>query len=166
MKSKKELAKKLSYLEKFEKPIVKLEQYSTDSEIAAEALWFLHMHDEINGKIIADFGCGNGILGIGCLLLGAEKVYFVDKDKNALNIAKENFKKMKLSNGIFANKGVSKFKNRVDTVIENPPFGVQEEHADRAFLDTAMKVSDKIFSFHKIESYDFLKKNCLNLISP
>lgn len=160
MKSKRELAKILSYLEKFEKPNVKLEQYSTDSEIAAEALWFLHMHDEINGKIIADLGSGNGILGTGCLLLGAEKVYFVDKDKNALNIAKRNFKKMKLSNGIFVNSDVSEFKNRVDIVIENPPFGVQDEHADRIFLDTAMKVSDKIFSFHKIESHDFLKKYC------
>ena len=160
MRSKKELSKRLSYLDKFEEPNARLEQYSTDSEIAAEALWFLHMRNEINGKIIADLGCGNGILGIGCLRLNAEKVYFVEKDKNALEIAKRNFKNLKLKNGIFLNIDVSEFIDNVDVVIENPPFGVQKEHADRIFLNAAMKVSDSIYSFHKVESYDFLKKYC------
>ncbi|MBI2508213.1 methyltransferase [Candidatus Woesearchaeota archaeon] len=160
MKSKKELAKKLSYLDKFDNPVVNLEQYSTDSEIAAEALWFLHMNNGINGKILADLGCGNGILGIGCLLLGAERVYFVEKDKNAIDLAKRNFETLKLRNGAFVNKDVFEFDKKVDAVIENPPFGVQEEHADRVFLDAAMKISDKIYSFHKLESHDFLEKYC------
>jgi len=160
LSSKKELARILSGLEDYEKANVNLEQYKTDSEIAAEVLWFLSMNGEIKGKTVGDLGCGNGILGIGCLLLKAKKVYFVDKDKKILNTAKKNFKNLKLNNGVFVNKNVSGFGNKVDFVIENPPFGVQKKHADRIFLDTAMKISDTIYSFHKTESYDFLRKYC------
>ena len=160
LSSKKELARILSGLEGFHEADAKLEQYKTDSEIAAEVLWFLHMGDEIEDKIIADFGCGNGVLGIGCLLLNARKVYFVDKDKNILKIAMENFKSLGLRNGVLINKDVSEFRNKVDFVIENPPFGVQRKYADRIFLDTAMKASDVIYSFHKIDSENFLRKYC------
>ncbi len=160
LSSKKELARTLSRLREFEDADAKLEQYKTDSEIAAEALWFLHMNGCIENKTAADFGCGSGILGIGCLLLNARRVYFIDKDEKTLKIAKENIRKLELENGIFLNKGVSAFDKKVDFVIENPPFGVQKKHADRAFLDAAMKITNIIYSFHKIESENFLRKYC------
>ena len=160
LSSKKELARILSGLDGFDDANAKLEQYSTDSEIAAETLWFLHMSNCIEDKIVADLGCGNGILGIACLLLNAKKVYFIDKDEKVLKIAKKNFRKLGLKNGVFLNKEVSAFSKKVDFVIENPPFGVQKKHADRAFLDTAMKLTDTIYSFHKIESENFLRKHC------
>lgn len=158
--SKKELAKILSGLKGFDEANVKLEQYKTDSEIAAEVLWFLHMNNELKEKVIADLGCGNGVLGIGCLLLNAKKVYFIDKDKNILKTAERNFKELKLHNGVFLNKDVFEFCNKVDIVIENPPFGVQRKHADRIFLDVAMKIADVTYSFHKVESENFLRKYC------
>ncbi len=160
LSSKKELARILSCLKNFEDADVKLEQYKTDSEIAAEALWFLHMNNEIKGKTIADLGCGNGILGIGCLLLNAKRVFFVDADDKALNIAKENYKRLKLKKGKFFPCRVSDFDKKVDIVIENPPFGVKKKYADREFLDAGMKISDLIYSFHKSESENFLKKYC------
>jgi putative methylase len=46
----------------------------------------------------------------------------------------------------------------VDTVIQNPPFGVQEEHADKQFLEKAMELSDNIYTIHKIESKPFIEK--------
>ena len=152
----------LSRLKGFEEADVRLEQYKTDSETAAEVLWFLHMNKQIENKTVADLGCGNGVLGIGCMLLGSRKVYFVDKDENVLKIARENFRKLKLRSCVFVGKDVSEFSEKVDLVIENPPFGVQRKHADRAFLDTAMKISDVIYSLHKIESENFLKKYCEN----
>ncbi len=150
----------LSRLKGFEEADVRLEQYKTDSETAAEVLWFLHMNKQIENKTVADLGCGNGVLGIGCMLLGSRKVYFVDKDENVLKIARENFRKLKLRSCVFVGKDVSEFSKKVDFVIENPPFGVQKKHADRAFLDTAMKLTDTIYSFHKIESENFLRKHC------
>lgn len=45
---------------------------------------------ENSGLVLADIGCGSGILGIGALLLGAEKVYGVDNDPLAVESARSN----------------------------------------------------------------------------
>lgn len=149
------LAIELSKLKGFEEAKVNLEQYQTPSDIAAKVLWWAYMQGDVEGKIIADFGCGNGILGIGCLLLNAKKVYFIDKD---VRLAKENYKGF--NRGIFFEDDIKKFNKKVDVVIENPPFGVQKEHADREFLVKALEVAETIYSFHKIESENFINKFC------
>jgi putative methylase len=45
------------------------------------------------------------------------------------------------------------------TTIMNPPFGVQEKHADRKFLKAAMDLSDVIYSIHLSSEkvHDFIK---------
>lgn len=155
--NKKQLAIALSKLKTFEKPIAKLEQYQLDSEIAAEVLWFAFMNNDIKDKIIADLGCGTGILGIGALLLGARKVYFLDIDNSALLLTKQNINFLNLQNAVLVHKEVIEFKEKVDTVIQNPPFGVQLPYADKPFLEKAMQISNTIYSFHKIESKQFIK---------
>jgi ribosomal protein L11 methyltransferase len=42
------------------------------------------------GAIVADIGCGSGILSVGAILLGAEKVYAVDTDPLAVKSTLEN----------------------------------------------------------------------------
>ncbi len=155
MKSKKELEIVLSKLNHVKNTKAYLEQYPTPSNIAAEVLWLAYMNNDIKRKVIADLGCGNGTLGIGSLSLGAAKVYFLDVDSNALLTTKENLRNLK--NYILIHNEVSNFNEKVDTVIQNPPFGVQNEHADRTFLIKAMEISNKIYSFHKIESEPFIK---------
>ena len=161
MRSKKELAIILSKLKDFDFPDTKLEQYSTPSEIAADILWVAYMNGDIHSKTVLDAACGPGIFGLGALLLGAKKVYFVDLDKKILKTAKENIKEIKKSynvgNSIFKQQDIINFKTKVNTVIQNPPFGVQKEHADKTFLKKAMEVCDKIYSIHKIESEGFIR---------
>ena len=161
MRSKKELAIILSKLKDFEFPEVKLEQYSTPSEIAAGILWEAYMNGDIHNKIILEAAWGPGIFGLGALVLGAKKVYFVDLDKKILKTAKENLKEINknydVRKSIFKQQDISSFKTKVDTVIQNPPFGVQKKHADKAFLKKAMEVCGKIYSIHKIESEAFIK---------
>ena len=82
----------------------------------------------------------------------------------------QNHEAKKIANGIvdfleqrdknvhFRNLDVLKFNEKVDTVVMNPPFGVQEEHADRNFLVKAMEISNSIYSIHKIESKNFVEK--------
>ncbi len=47
----------------------------------------------LNNKTLVDYGCGSGILGIAALLLGAQKVYGVDNDPQALKATGDNCSK-------------------------------------------------------------------------
>lgn len=158
--SKARLAIELSKLKTFEQPEIATEQYPMDSEIGAEVLWDAYYKGDIENKVIADLGCGTGILGIGALLLGAKLVYFVDSDKDAIAIAKENLAKFEeiKANAVFINKDIADFSEKVQTVIQNPPFGTKQKHADREFLIKAFSISDKIYTFHKSTSENFVQK--------
>ncbi len=162
MKSKKDLEVLLSKLKQIDSPNIFLEQYPTPSNIAAEILWTAFMQGDIKNKIIADLGCGNGILGIGCLLLGAKKVFFLDNDSQSILITKKNILDLNLKNYILLHKDIKDFNEKVDLVIQNPPFGIQKEHADRIFLIKAMENSKKIYYFHKIESKSFIENLASN----
>jgi len=161
--NKKELEIILSKLKGFHKPKVKLEQYLTDSTIAADAVWNAYHNKHLTKKTIADLGCGPGIFGFGALALGAKKVYFVDMDKEALIVAKENKKIMekllgKKLNCDFRNVNVKDFSEKVNIVIQIPPFGVKQTHHDKLFLVKAMELCGIIYSFHKLSTKDFVNK--------
>ena len=156
MNSKKQLAVALSRLQSFEKPSFKLEQYPTDSEIAAEVLWFASQYGDLDNKEIADLGCGTGILGIGALMLESKSLNFVDIDERALRKLKQNLQLMEFKNYEIFNLNVEAFNKKVDVVIQNPPFGVKSEHADKVFLKKAFKISNVIYSFHKTTSEKFI----------
>ena len=159
--NKKNLAIKLSKLTHLTNLKINLEQYQTESELAAFLLWRAYQDSCIKNKVVADFGCGNGIFGIGALLLGAKFVYFLDSDEDALNTCKNNLLKFYSGdNYSFILGDVSIFKKNIDTVIMNPPFGVQKRKADKRFLESAMKNSDVIYSIHKIQSKKFIEALC------
>lgn len=54
--------------------------------------WLVDHRDCLKGKAIIDYGCGSGILAIAALKLGAEKVYAIDHDLQALQATEENAK--------------------------------------------------------------------------
>ena len=58
---------------------VELEQYQTEGNLAALWLSQIDGKDGLEGKTVLDLGAGNGILGHGAQLLGAE-VTFVECD--------------------------------------------------------------------------------------
>lgn len=155
---KKQLSIELSKLKGLSKFNVKLEQYQIDSNLASDLLWLAYQNNDTKDKIVADLGCGNGILGIGALLLGAKFVYFLDLDKDALKVCLDNIKGFK--NYKLINCDVKDFNIKVDTVVMNPPFGVQNRKADKIFLEKAMENSKKIYSIHKIEGGGFIEKLC------
>lgn len=45
---------------------------------------------DLKGKVVIDYGCGSGILGIAALLLGAKQVYAVDLDPQAVLSTRQN----------------------------------------------------------------------------
>jgi putative methylase len=158
---KKEFAILLSHLESLQSYSASLEQYPTDPSVAADILWHLADHESLSEFTVADFGCGNGILGIGALLLGAKKVLFVDIDAASLNLARKNLHHIeaitkKTFAADFLQSSITSFHHSADLVIQNPPFGVQREHADKTFLLAAFRSAPLIYSLHKLESRQFL----------
>ena len=159
--SKSNLAVALSKLKGFEKPKVREEQYTTDSEIAADMFWLMHMRGELDDKTVADLGSGTGILGLGALLMGAKKVFLVDKDGEAMAVAKQNHNDLisqgfELGEAVFVLSDINDFNEKVDVVVENPPFGTKEAHADKAFLEKAFSLADTVYSFHKTSTESFV----------
>src|SRR3989338_7100849 len=157
MLTKKQLAIQLSKLAVFEKPKLKLEQYPTDSEVASIVLWDALMKGDIVGKKVADLGAGTGILGIGALLLGAEHVYFVEKDSDAVAILRQNLLPVRLKNYTILQMDVSEFQDPVDTVFQNPPFGTKQAHADKPFMEKAFFLGKIVYSFHKTTTDAFVR---------
>jgi len=164
MITKKQLAIMLSKLQVFENPRAELEQYPLDSESASTILWTAFQQKDIENKIIADLGCGTGILGLGALLLGAKKVYFIDKSEAAIKRAKQNLHFLENETGEHLQDkatwligDISLFKNKVHTVLQNPPFGTKIEHADKIFLEKALEVGKSIYSIHKTSTLDYIR---------
>ena len=65
--------------------IIRLEQYPTRPHIAACMVHTMaYTFDDIEDKLIADLGCGCGVLSIGSVMLGAGAVTGFDVDQDAL----------------------------------------------------------------------------------
>ena len=160
--SKGALAVALSKLQVFTQPKVSVEQYPTDSEVAAEVLWQLRMKGDL-GKVSVDLGCGTGVLGIGLVLLGKVRVYMVDSDNDALETARQNLKKVQSEykvpgEAVFVHQDIRDLKEKAELVVENLPFGVKNRHADQEFLKKAFELGKVVYSFHKAESRNFIEK--------
>jgi len=165
--NKKQLEIILSKLKGNPTPKVELEQYTIPGELAAQIINIIHLSGDIKNKNILDLGCGTGRLTIGSVLMGAKKTIGVDSDEKVLSIAMDNLKitekitKREIYGKVkFICKDVSELKNKVDTVIQNPPFGIQKLHADRIFLKKALECGKRIYSLHRYyeRSREFLTK--------
>jgi len=148
---KRDLERALSEIEAHPLPNAYLEQYTTPSKVAAEILYLAaYVYDDIIDKTVVELGCGTGRLGIGAALLGAREVFGVDVDGVAVRVAQKNAEIMGVkerTNWIVADIGV--VKGSFDTVLQNPPFGVQRRRADRRFISKSLELSSTIYSFHK-----------------
>ncbi len=161
IRSKQDLEVELSKLLSFTAPSMELEQYDTPAHIAADWIWSMAMKGEVAGKIILDAACGPGILGIGLLLMGARKIYFVDSDEEAIKLCMENFQRIKkeyeVGEAEFILNDISLFDEEVDVVVQNPPFGTKEKHLDKKFLEKAFEVGGIVYSMHKFSTKQFVE---------
>ena len=92
---------------------------------------------------------------LGAAYLGAKEVVGVDIDRLAIKTAHENSRKAGLANCVqWVNGDISTVVGKFDTVLQNPPFGVQTREADRAFLVKAFEVGNSIYSLHNHPEVD------------
>ena len=164
IRSKRDLEVILSKLKSFEKPSLTLEQYPTPSHIAAEWVWNMALKAEVAGKTIVDAGSGPGIIGIGLLLLGARKIIFIDKDPETIQICQQNYETIKgeyeIGQAEFIAHDFSIFDGEADIVVQNPPFGTKQEHADKKFLEKAFATAPIVYSMHKWSTQKFVEAIC------
>lgn len=84
----KKLEEYLQGVDGFEKPKISLEQYVTPSHIASVMLYTIQTKfGDIEDKLVADLGCGCGMLSIGSFLLGATHTIGFDIDCDALGVS-------------------------------------------------------------------------------
>ena len=114
-----------------------------------------------NRKIsILDVCCGSGAMGIALAKqLNAERMYFSDISKDALDVCSENLKANKVSGEIFEGDALTQVisKNiKVDLLISNPPYILKSEPVDESvlkyephlalFADNDFSIYEKIIS--------------------
>lgn len=145
-------------------PVVKLEQYTTPANIAADILFNAYLEDDIADKLVLDLGCGTGIFAIGAKLLGASGVIGIDIDGTSLIIGEGYAKTLSLDiefieYDIITQDLSQQIKNPSDTVIQNPPFGAQKtaKGADRVFLEKAIECGKIIYSLHLSKTEEFIE---------
>lgn len=177
MSSKIKLKKVEEYLQSvdsFEKPKVLLEQYITPSHIASNLLFTIqNNHDDLDGKLVADLGCGTGMLSVGSAILGASHVIGFDIDPDALSLAKNNVDEMEIASVDFVQCDVlselhfegSMWHKVFDTVIMNPPFGTKKNAGmDMKFLKIATQMTNNVvYSLHKTSTRDYIQKKTKEL---
>ena len=131
-------------------PNVDLEQYTLSESAAASVLYLAaYSCGDIVGKRVLDLGCGSGRLALGAAFLGAESVVGVDIDKAVLKVAFENSVQVNFKeNADWVAGDIDAISGKFDTVLQNPPFGVQKRGADRRFLEKALQVADVVYSLH------------------
>ena len=131
-------------------PQAHLEQYTISPSIASTILFIAaYSNRDVTGKKVLDLGCGTGRLAIGASYLGAETVVGIDVDNLAIKTAVENTLITDEAEKVQWILGdINSIDGKFDTVLQNPPFGVQTREADRAFLAKALEVGNSVYSLH------------------
>ncbi|KAG8367374.1 hypothetical protein BUALT_Bualt16G0065400 [Buddleja alternifolia] len=161
----KQLEGLLGSVQQFENPKIEFEQYPTGPHIASRLLFTAeNSFGDVRDKVVADFGCGCGTLGLAAGLLGAEHVIGLDIDAESIEIASSNAEELELDMD-FVQCDISKLRlsdQVIDTVVMNPPFGTRKKGADMDFLSMALKVASRaVYSLHKTTTRDHIKKTAL-----
>jgi putative methylase len=141
----------LSQIQQHPSPTASLEQYTIPVDVAATMLYMAaYTYGDIVDKTVVDMGCGTGRLALGAAFLGAKCVVGIDIDKTAVKLAFESSVKLKLKSRVqWINADINAIHGHFDTVLQNPPFGVQRRKADTKFLEKALEIGKRVYSLHK-----------------
>ncbi|WP_229122587.1 METTL5 family protein [Halapricum desulfuricans] len=162
MVTKSALAQQLGVVAGFDDPRAPLEQYRTPPEVAASLIHTADLQGDIEGRTVVDLGCGTGMLALAAALRGPRRVVGVDLDAAPLATARDNERRVGTTSAVdWVRADATKLPLSVEnaTVVMNPPFGAQDgnEHADRAFLETASEIATVSYSIHNEGSQSFVE---------
>jgi putative methylase len=151
----------LEGLEGFGEPDPRTEQYVTPAPLAARLLHHAALLGDVAARTVCDLGCGTGVLACGAALLGAARVTGVELDPAALGVAGRNMARLgveiSLVRGDVRDRAFIAGLGAFDTVVMNPPFGAQDPHADRPFVDAAIALAPVVYGVFNSGSLPFLR---------
>ncbi len=161
MSTRRGLERRLATLETFDDPDLDLEQYPTPADLAAHLLHDADLRGDLTGTVV-DLGTGTGILALGATLRDPDRVIGIERDRDALALARENEWVLDPPAPVTWLRGdATRPAVRSDnaTVVMNPPFGAQRgnRHADRGFLEAAAGISEVSYSVHNAGSKGFVE---------
>jgi len=141
----------LSQIRPHPSPKASLEQYTIPADVAARMLYIAaYAYDDIVDKTVLDLGCGTGRLALAASFLGAKQAVGIDIDKTSIRVALENSIRAGFKSKVqWLAADINAISGKFDTVLQNPPFGVQKRKADRKFLEKALEVGRVTYSLHK-----------------
>ena len=163
--SKAALERRLAEVEGFADPRVEWEQYPTPADLAAHLVHLADVQGDLAGRTVVDLGAGTGMLALGAACRRPARVLALDRDPAAIARARANERRVAPDVGVEwllgdATRAPVCFEAESHvTVLMNPPFGAQRgnEHADRAFLETASEVAGVSYSIHNSGSQQFVE---------
>lgn len=154
-----DLERLLSRVPPHPSPRADLEQYATPAHLAAPLLHEAYALGDVEGRRVADLGCGTGVFALGAALLGASRVTGVDVDPLSLAVARREAEALGVAERLeWVASDVSAWRGEADTVVMNPPFGAQVRHADRAFLDAAFRAAPVVYTLHNEATRAFVEQ--------
>ncbi len=136
------LARKLSEVEDFEDPKIKMEQYLTPAHLAADLIYTAYMQGDIENQEVVDLGAGTGMLSIGAALVGGN-VTAVEKDEDAVETLQKNIDEYDVELDV-VNEDMNKVDSGFDTVLMNPPFSVHSDLGMK-FWEKAVSIGSKVY---------------------
>lgn len=145
----------------FADPRIDLEQYPTPADIAAHVVHLAGLQGDLDRRVI-DLGSGTGLLALGTVLAGAREVIGLEYDEAAVQIARENARRLDFAGEVSWIIGDARHAPLCPmdpvTVIANPPFGAVDGQtgADRAFLEKASEIAAISYTLHNAGSADFI----------
>lgn len=151
---KKHLEIQLSSLTSFNSPKNYLEQYSTESSVAASLLWDAYLNGNIYEKKVLDAGAGNGVLSYASLYLGCEFLTAVEIDPDQRSVLERNLNQFKNKEILIDD--ISKIHGKYETVLCNPPFGAVSRDADLPFLESIFRLGKNIYIIHNAVNDQFI----------
>jgi len=154
----------LSRIPPHPQPRLELEQYATPPHLAARLLWVaVATFRDLLEDVVLDLGAGTGRLGLGAALLGSPYVVLVDLDPEALRVALDKARELRVDervDAVCADVRCFEISREASYAVQNPPFGVHRRGADVEFLAAALRLARVVYSVHKAEAVDYVLERC------
>ncbi|ABW01418.1 METTL5 family protein [Caldivirga maquilingensis] len=162
IRGKRELEAIIQGIGGYSRPKLKLEQYVTDADVVAEVAWLAYLKGDVAGRRVIDPVCGTGRFSAAAALLGSTQVVCSDIDEDAVRDAYRYLSELSLLNTVdfavmdFTRPALAK---PLDTVFQNPPFGIWSPRGtDIKLLMASLNLSKVTYSIHKEGTEDYVIK--------